>query len=36
MALLMVKDADTHDERCLYKVIECDNKCGTKTLRSQM
>jgi hypothetical protein len=32
--MLMYKDAAAHDEVCLFKVIECDNKCGVRTLRS--
>ena len=33
MSLLMYKDVTSHDDRCLFKIIECDNKCGAKTLR---
>ena len=32
----MYKNLEAHDERCLFKIIECDNKCGAKVLRQNM
>jgi len=32
----MFKNLDTHDERCLFKIVECDNKCGTRVLRQNI
>jgi hypothetical protein len=36
MQLLMYKDINSHDESCLFKIIDCENKCGTKAQRSNM
>jgi hypothetical protein len=32
----MFKDLSQHDDRCLFKVIECENKCGGKFLRQNI
>lgn len=35
-SVIIFKDLGAHDERCLFKIVECDNKCGQKTLRQHI
>jgi hypothetical protein len=32
----MFKDSNLHDERCLFKIVDCENKCGAKVQRQNL
>ena len=35
-AVIIYRDLPSHDERCLYKIVDCENKCGERIQRQHL